>query len=121
MVVGIHACILVDVDVSAVLSFKGLAQVVWVFVDGFHDVLLSSGGRVAPPGGGCLFAVLSRLRGILEEAEGVLYVGAAVTAVIQCHDMLTEDALKAVGEDELLDCLLSFFVSLHIFIFSLTF
>lgn len=80
----------------------------------FHDVLPFKWWAGCPALGGCLLAVLSRLRRELKEANGVLDVGAVVTTIIQLNEVLAEDAVQTVGLNQILDCLLGFFVGFHV-------
>jgi hypothetical protein len=84
-----------------------------LFVVGFHiaDSFQVVGGLPRPV---WLDAVLDRLRGVPEETEGILDVGAGVACLLQLGDVLTEDAVQPMGEDEGPDGLLGFFVSFHV-------
>ena len=66
------------------------------------------------PALGLLVAVLCRLRGILEEAESILDVGAVVPCLVQFDNVLPEETIKTISHDELLDCLLGFLICFHI-------
>lgn len=55
----------------------------------------------------------------MEEADGILDIGAGVALIVQADDVLAEEAVQTVGKDELLDCLLGFLVGFHIVFLSL--